>query len=110
MAVLGLAFKAGTDDLRHSPAIDLVMGLLDREADVVVFDPVATEERMRPLLGTRVAYAAEAALEAVEGADMVVIATGWQQWRELDWCRGAPPHASRRRVRRPKFAAWLSIA
>ena len=83
VAVLGLAFKAGTDDLRHSPAVNLVTGLLARGADVVVFDPIATD-LAKPILGDRVSYATEA-LGAMDGADMVVIGTGWQEWRELDW-------------------------
>jgi UDPglucose 6-dehydrogenase/GDP-mannose 6-dehydrogenase len=85
VAVLGLAFKAGTDDLRHSPAIELVNGLLARGATVAVHDPVATD-LARPILGDQVIYAADP-MAAVEGADVVVIGAGWPQWRELDWSR-----------------------
>lgn len=83
IAVLGLTFKAGTDDLRHSPAVDLVGGLLDRGAMVTVHDPVATE-LARSIFGDRVAYATNP-MEAVQGADVVIIATGWPEWRSVDW-------------------------
>lgn len=83
VALLGLAFKAGTDDLRHSPAVELARGLLRRGARVVAYDPVATE-LARPILGDAVEYADDA-LFAIEGADVVVIGTGWPEWRELDW-------------------------
>lgn len=85
VAVLGLAFKAGTDDLRHSPAIELVLGLLARGAHVAVYDPVATD-LARPVLGEKVVYA-DTAMTAIEGADVVVIGAAWPQWRDLDWAK-----------------------
>ena len=83
IAVLGLAFKAGTDDLRHSPAILLVEGLLDRGARVSVYDPVATA-LAKPIFDDRVTYATSAAA-ALTGSDMAIIGTGWPEWHELDW-------------------------
>jgi UDPglucose 6-dehydrogenase len=86
-AVLGLAFKAGTDDVRHSPAVVLVQSLLERGAAVAVYDPVATD-LAKPILGERVTYAA-GAMAALEGADLVVIGTAWPEWLALDWTEAA---------------------
>lgn len=83
VGVLGLAFKSGTDDLRHSPAIHLVELLRDRGADVTVYDPVATD-LAKPLLNGTVKYAG-GALEALEGSDVAIIGTAWPEWGELDW-------------------------
>ncbi|WP_182911878.1 UDP-glucose dehydrogenase family protein [Sphingomonas cavernae] len=83
VGVLGLAFKSGTDDLRHSPAIQLVEQLSDRGAHVTVYDPVATD-LARPLLNGTVKYAG-CAVEALEGGDVAIIGTAWPEWSELDW-------------------------
>ncbi len=87
VAVLGLSFKPNTDDIRESPALPIVQGLLDGGATVRAFDPEAMTA-CRPLFPaatfTRDAY------EAAEGADAVVILTEWNQFRklELDRLRG----------------------
>lgn len=83
VGVLGLAFKAGTDDLRHSPAIKLVEGLRDRGASVTVFDPVAMDSA-RPLLADSVAYC-DNALDTLADSDVAVIGTSWPEWAQLDW-------------------------
>jgi UDPglucose 6-dehydrogenase len=84
VGVLGLAFKAGTDDVRASPAIALVEALLAAGAAVAVHDPVAVDNA-RATLGSRVAYAAPGDWLAVAaGADALVLATEWDAYRELD--------------------------
>jgi UDPglucose 6-dehydrogenase len=83
VGMLGLAFKAGTDDLRHSPAVLLAGEMLKRGAQVTVFDPVATA-LARAIFGDAVRYAPDA-LAAVAGADVAVIGTGWPEWHTLDW-------------------------
>jgi UDPglucose 6-dehydrogenase/GDP-mannose 6-dehydrogenase len=83
VALLGLTFKAGTDDLRHSPAVALALALVARGATVSVHDPIATQLAM-PLLGDRVSYAS-GPMEAAAGADLIVIGAAWPQWRDLDW-------------------------
>jgi UDPglucose 6-dehydrogenase/GDP-mannose 6-dehydrogenase len=85
VAVLGLTFKAGTDDLRNSPALVLVEGLLERGASVVVHDPIATDS-VKPFLGDRVKYAVDPE-SAVSESEIVIIGAAWPQWRALDWGR-----------------------
>ncbi len=82
VAVLGLAFKANTDDIRSSPAIDLIRCLLQRGARVSVHDPEV--HRVPGDLAPLVRLCASPH-EAVAGADVVVIATDWPQFKELDW-------------------------
>jgi UDPglucose 6-dehydrogenase len=85
VGVLGLAFKAGTDDLRDSPAVQLVQQLRDRGAKVAVYDPVATE-LARAIFADTVRYAVSA-IDAVEDGDVAVIGTGWPDWHRLDWAQ-----------------------
>jgi UDPglucose 6-dehydrogenase len=81
VAVLGLSFKPGTDDVRESRAIPLLRGLLDRDADVVAYDPVATE-RMRAVVPD-VEYV-DSASEALDGAVAALVATDWDEFADLD--------------------------
>ena len=81
VGVLGLTFKPNTDDMRDSPAIPLTKGLVDGGASVIAFDPVGREQA-EPLLPA-IDYAASAE-EVVDGADALVIATEWDQFRALD--------------------------
>lgn len=83
VAVLGLAFKADTDDVRDSPAIALVQELLAAGACVVAHDPVAADSA-RLVLGDRIAYA-DTLPAALSAADAAVIATAWPGFRDLDW-------------------------
>lgn len=82
VALLGLAFKADTDDVRESPALALAANLRAAGAGVLAHDPRA-EARARladPLLDV-----APSALDAVRGADAVVVATEWPEYGRLDW-------------------------
>jgi UDPglucose 6-dehydrogenase len=84
-AVWGLAFKANTDDMREAPSQTVVRGLLDRGASVTAYDPVAMDEARR-VFGTtsRLAYAASP-MDAVTGADALVVVTEWQEFRSPDF-------------------------
>lgn len=82
-AVLGLAFKPGTDDVRSSPAIDLVHRLVDKGVIVKAHDPLAMRTA-RKELGDKVTYL-DSAAEAVRDASFTVIATAWPQFIDLDW-------------------------
>jgi UDPglucose 6-dehydrogenase len=84
IAVLGLAFKANTDDIRFSPAIDLIHDLAAEGAKISAFDPQAIE-KARALL-PRVEMSASP-YEAAKDAEALIIATEWKQFRELDWAR-----------------------
>ncbi|HEY7827248.1 MAG TPA: UDP-glucose/GDP-mannose dehydrogenase family protein [Candidatus Limnocylindrales bacterium] len=86
VALLGLTFKAGTGDLRESPALRIARGLLVRGALVRAFDPLASQAGVAELARSGdQAEAAESALEAVRDAEVVVIATEWPEFRGLDW-------------------------
>ncbi|MGB3565123.1 MAG: UDP-glucose/GDP-mannose dehydrogenase family protein [Thermoanaerobaculia bacterium] len=81
VCVLGLSFKPETDDIRESPALEIVDHLLAAGAQVRVFDPVAMPE-CRPLWPD--VYFAETSYDAAKGADGIVIATEWNQFRALE--------------------------
>jgi UDPglucose 6-dehydrogenase len=82
VAILGLAFKAGTDDVRHSPALALARELRSSGATVVGYDPVANDPARRadPALET-----AQDAVGAAAGAEAMVIATEWPEFVTIDW-------------------------
>ncbi|MGO9816520.1 MAG: UDP-glucose dehydrogenase family protein [Acidocella sp.] len=81
IAVLGLAFKPGTDDMREAPSLPLVRGLISRGAQVQAFDPEAMNQA-RPLLPESVKLAADST-EALTGADALVLVTEWNEFRAL---------------------------
>src|SRR4051812_39298776 len=83
IAVWGLAFKPDTDDLRSSVAIDLVADMLKEKAHVTVFDPKA-QEKARELDAIAGVTFANSALEAVEGAEALIIATEWPEFANVD--------------------------
>jgi UDPglucose 6-dehydrogenase len=84
IAVLGLTFKPNTDDTRDSPAIPLIVALHDLGASVRGYDPAGMEQA-KPLLPA--VHYCDSAYNAAEGADAVVIATEWEQFRALDLAR-----------------------
>jgi UDPglucose 6-dehydrogenase len=89
VALLGLTFKAGTDDLRESPALRLGRELLARGASLTVHDPVAAGAGAA-LLRRSVAAPAEVVvasdvMAACRDADAVVVATEWPEYSSLDW-------------------------
>lgn len=84
IAVLGLAFKPGTDDIRFSPALAVVARLLEQKAKVKVFDPKAME-RARPLF-PQLTYCRDA-YEAAHEGDALLLATEWEEFRSLDWSK-----------------------
>lgn len=84
IAVLGLAFKPETNDIREAPAQEIIRGLLERGAKVRAYDPVAMDETAK--LISEIEYA-EDEYEAVKDADALVIVTEWNQFRALDMRR-----------------------
>jgi UDPglucose 6-dehydrogenase len=101
IALLGLAFKANTDDVRRSPALALARMFRAQGADVVGYDPVAAHAAAQadPVLET-----AKSAADAVAGADVAVVVTEWAEFSTLDWValaagmRGDLVYDSRRTV------------
>ncbi len=85
VGILGLAFKAGTDDIRESPAFPLIEGLLAQGVQVRVFDPEAMPNS-RQLLQDRVYWAGHE-YEVVEQADLLVVVTDWNEFKQLDFLR-----------------------
>ena len=81
-AILGLAFKPNTDDMREAPSIDIIRGLMKRGASVAAFDPVAMTAA-RSCLPAAVDYVHDP-YAAVTGADAAVILTEWNEFKELD--------------------------
>lgn len=83
VAVWGLSFKPGTNDLREASSLTLIRTLLEAGCKVTVYDPVAMPEA-RHLLGNTVDYAADM-YEAVHGADALFHVTEWKEFRMLNW-------------------------
>jgi len=86
VALLGLAFKPDTDDMREASSLVLAARLQGEGAEVVAYDPVASE-RAAELLGS--VEMATSAMEALEGADAAVLVTEWGEFAELDWAAAA---------------------
>jgi UDPglucose 6-dehydrogenase len=85
IGALGLTFKAGTDDLRESPALRILQELARRSATIQAFDPTTTGEldhiQTERLAGFRLTPTAQ---DAAEGADVLVVLTEWPQFASLD--------------------------
>ncbi len=84
IAVLGLAFKPETDDIRDAPSLDIIRGLQARGASVRAYDPVAMAEASRVLPDVAMC---KGSFEACTDADCVVIVTEWNEFRALDLAR-----------------------
>jgi len=84
IACLGLSFKPNTGDLRESPAVRIIRGLVSAGARIRAYDPAAMQEAHQVL--PEIACADDA-YDAARGCDALVIATEWNQFRSLDWDR-----------------------
>jgi UDPglucose 6-dehydrogenase len=84
LAVLGLAFKGETDDIRESPAIDLVEMLLGEGCSVVAYDPAAMERAHAELPPSAQMRYATGVLEAAKDADALLVLTDWREFAETD--------------------------
>jgi UDPglucose 6-dehydrogenase/GDP-mannose 6-dehydrogenase len=82
IAVLGLAFKPGTDDMRESAAIPIVNALHQEKAQISAYDPIATDEARKQFSGVPIRYATSLD-EAVQGVDAVVVVTTWDEFASL---------------------------
>lgn len=84
VGILGLAFKPNTDDIRESPAIDVIEGLLEMGARVKVYDPVATIKYRQTYPDQQAVYC-ETAADTARDADALVILTDWDEFLHLPW-------------------------
>ena len=82
IAILGLAFKDGTDDCRESPAIEIILKLLEKNLNITAYDPKAMDIA-KEILKDKISYAKNM-YECVENADILVILTEWKEFKELD--------------------------
>ena len=92
IAVLGLAFKARTDDIRFAPALEVIRRLVADGAEIHASDPEAMT-RTKAIF-PNLAYHADP-YDALKGADAALVCTEWQQFRELDWERAGQSMARR---------------
>ena len=82
IAVLGLAFKGGTDDCRESPAMEIISALLKHDVTITAYDPKAMDTAKK-LVGNRIQYASDA-YDAAKGADVLAVLTEWADFKSLD--------------------------
>lgn len=82
IGVLGLAFKPDTDDMRDAPSITIINELLKKGATIRAYDPIAASNA-KTILGKTITFS-ETLDETVKGADCIVVATDWNEFKELD--------------------------
>ena len=87
LAALGLAFKGNTDDIRESPAIEIIKRLLEAGATVAAYDPAAMERARRVLPASAKLRYAGNLYDAARDADAVLILTDWKEFAEIDLAR-----------------------
>ncbi|MCA9892332.1 MAG: UDP-glucose/GDP-mannose dehydrogenase family protein [Anaerolineae bacterium] len=84
IGILGIAFKANTDDIREAPALTIMRTLANQGANVKAYDPVAMENAEREIRGVTLA---DNAYDVAEGADALVLLTDWNEFKQLDMAR-----------------------
>jgi UDPglucose 6-dehydrogenase len=100
ICVLGVTFKANTDDMRDAPSLDIVPALIAAGAKIVAFDPEGMKEAARVLPGV---VFAKTAYEAASGADVLVVITEWHEFRGLD------PRRLKEAMRQPRIVDLRNI-
>lgn len=84
-ALWGLAFKPDTDDIREAPALDIIKALVLKGAHITAYDPEAMENVKHALGGNELLEFADTQYDALKGADALLIATEWEQFRAPDY-------------------------
>ncbi|MCA9885197.1 MAG: UDP-glucose/GDP-mannose dehydrogenase family protein [Anaerolineaceae bacterium] len=84
IGILGIAFKANTDDIREAPALTIMRTLANQGANVKAYDPVAMENAEREIRGVTLA---DNAYDVAEDADVLVLLTDWNEFKQLDMAR-----------------------
>ena len=113
VSILGLSFKAGTDDIRESPSIRVIEKLLKMKANVRVYDPNATEN-VSKIFGKKLQYA-HSAEECLKDSELSVVMTGWDEFAKLgadDFSRlmKKPRVVDARRIYDPQEFARIQFA
>jgi hypothetical protein len=99
---LGLAFKPNTDDVREAPSLEIIAGLTVRGADVVAYDPVAMPAARRMLGSSSQLEFAATPMDAVAGADALIVVTEWKEFRSPDFAANRGEAQAAAAVRRPQ--------
>ncbi|XVN40354.1 MAG: UDP-glucose/GDP-mannose dehydrogenase family protein [Rickettsia endosymbiont of Argas persicus] len=84
IAILGLTYKAGTDDVRVSPAIEIIKILSDKGAYIKAFDPMGLENAKKTFVNENLLYL-DSVNEIFKSADIIVITTEWEEFKKLNW-------------------------
>ena len=101
IAVLGSAFKGGTDDCRESPALQIIEIMLAHEVNIRLYDPEAMPNT-KAILKDMITYC-DSAYEAISGADVLAVLTDWQEFRSLDLIK------IKQLLKRPQIADYRNI-
>ena len=80
VAVLGLSFKPGTDDMRESPSLDLIPSLVENVKEIKVYDPIAMDEASKYIKDV---YFANNIEDCIDNVDVTIILTEWSEFRTL---------------------------
>jgi UDPglucose 6-dehydrogenase/GDP-mannose 6-dehydrogenase len=113
VAVLGLAFKPGTDDMRESPAIPIVKQLMAEKAQIKAFDPVAMVPARRLFNSDEIQYC-ETVLETVKQVEAILLLTRWEEFETLPDILNHTDHPplivdGRRMLAKNRFAKYEGI-
>ena len=82
IAVLGLAFKPGTDDMRESPSIKIINNLLEENAMINAYDPIAEDEAKKIFNNSNINYC-DSVLETIYDADIIMLLTRWPEFKDV---------------------------
>jgi len=82
IAVLGLAFKPGTDDMRESPSIKIINTLLEKNAMINAYDPIAEDEAKKIFNNSNINYC-DSVLEAIYDSDIIMLLTSWPEFKDV---------------------------
>ena len=83
IAILGLAFKPGTDDVRESPALKIIKSLIELGAFAIAHDPIAIESMQRDFVNSNLHYCKDLN-EAIKGVDAIILVTSWPEYNSLN--------------------------
>lgn len=111
IVVLGLAFKPGTDDIRESPALNIIKSLVESGAKVVAHDPIAIANMERQFSSPMLSYCSNLR-EAVKDADAVILVTSWPEYNDLHMVldvKGIPVIDGRRSLNKYNFERYRGI-